>query len=166
MARGNVKPTRNTPGASSPVRAAFRCNRISTRRIETGPTSPVFFLIVAGAKPLDRALPDFDVYCGWEGHEFHSCRYASRFFSSRAASVAARNLPQLKQPVTPRSIPSKQFSVLSCRWLKKTIGLLLGWRDSFRPGAAVVIPHAVFPFQKFGDSLRFNANFYAAQACQ
>jgi len=34
-----------TRGLLLPVRAAWRCNRISTRRFETGPTSPVFVLV-------------------------------------------------------------------------------------------------------------------------
>ena len=47
-----------------------------------------------------------------------------------------------------------------------SIRFLVRRGNPFRQSAAVVLGHAVLPLQKFGDGLRLDAHFHAAQTCQ
>src|SRR5579863_4436437 len=49
---------------------------------------------------------------------------------------------------------------------EKMVGLFLGWRHSSGQAAAVVVGHAIFPFEKIGDGLRLDPDFHPPQAGQ
>ena len=50
--------------------------------------------------------------------------------------------------------------------MEEGIGFFVWWCETLGHRSAIVFGHAIFPLEKVGYRLRFDANFYPPQACQ